>query len=239
MVQHGGMGKKLGIGTFLGAALAVLGASSATDAKAAETATISTATTNLTRIPVPTFVSIACQNPGSSQDVAKTPVLKNTALTTLYKGQKLSWSSSDGDMGQVILEADLAPGATVKAMGKPGNAYTCQSSYMPRPDLKIRLAKLVTTSQASVEVQNADPYVGASASAVFFEVRSCNTNAVLASSKSSTVALAKGEVKALTFTFANPVSGKTYLRAVADTDKVVSESNELNNLWNSQNSCLY
>jgi hypothetical protein len=177
---------------------------------------------------------IACSNPGSAQDVAKTPILKNTAQTTLYEGQRLNWWASDGDIGQVTLAADLPPGGTVKAMGKAGNAYTCTSGCVAQPDLKIRTAKMLSSSQALVEVQNADPYVGASASSVLFEIRSCQTNAVLMTARSEAVAIAKGEHKQLTFAVPIKPFGKTYLRAVADHNSV-SESNELNNGWNGQN----
>ncbi len=233
MVQQRGKGAKLGLGTVIGAALVALAAGTPKDASA-ETATIST-----TRIPLPTFVSIDCQNPGSSQDVAKTPVLKNTALTTLYKGQRLSWSSSDGDYGQLTLAADLPPGGTVKAMGKAGNAYTCKSSYIAQPDLKIRQAKMVSASQAYVELQNADPYVGAGASSVLFELRACNTSAVIATAKSSALSLSKGEIKSLSFPVAQPYSGKTYVRVVADADKKISESNEINNDWSGLDGCIH
>ena len=92
-----------------------------------------------------------------------------------------------------------------------------------------------------VELQNADPYSTAAGSAVLFELRSCNTNAILASSKSSNVALGKGEFKAISFALpaSSQVPGKKYVRAVADVDARVSESNEQNNLWNAQSSCLY
>jgi|GEM_PF-4964745 len=232
MVQSNEKSLKVGLGMALGVAVFALAASGATDARADDVKP-------LRMIPLPSFVSIECSNPGSAQDVAKTPVLKNTAQTTLYKGQRIRWSASDGDVGDVTLTADLPPGATVKAMGKPGQAYTCSSSYVAQPDLKIRQAKLLSTKEALVEVQNADPYAAAGNSQVLFELRSCQTDAVLATSKSAPVSLAKGEYKALTFGIAQPFSGKTYVRAVADVEKVISESNEANNLWDGQRGCVY
>jgi hypothetical protein len=99
----------------------------------------------------------------------------------------------------------------------------------------------VSTTEALVEVQNADPYSTAPGSAVLFELRSCNTGAVLATSKSANIPLAKGELKAITFPLpaSSQVPGRKYVRAVADVDGRVSESNEANNLWNAQSSCLY
>jgi hypothetical protein len=229
MFGFAGKASKFGLGVLaMGAAIVGFSMTSTEEATAGS-------------IPLPTFVSVQCSNPGSSQDVAKTPAIKNTSLTTLYKGQRINWYASDGDLGQVTLGADLPPGATVKAMGKAGNGYTCTSSYVAMPDLKIRQAKVVSSTEAMVEVQNADPYSTAPGSAVLFELRSCNTNAVLATSKSANIALGKGEFKAITFALpaTAQVPGRKYVRAVADVDARVSESNEQNNLWNSQSSCLY
>ena len=61
-----------------------------------------------------------------------------------------------------------------------------------------------------------------------------------AEGKSRTSANGSG---ARTVPFALPASsqvpGKKYVRAVADVEGRVSESNEQNNLWNAQSSCLY
>ena len=56
-------------------------------------------------------VFVGCSNPGSSQDVAKTPSLKNTTSYAVPKGSVLNWSANDGDKGSVTLASDRAPSA--------------------------------------------------------------------------------------------------------------------------------
>ncbi|MFN0111062.1 MAG: hypothetical protein ACKVZH_19550 [Blastocatellia bacterium] len=75
-------------------------------------------------------VSLGCKNPGSHQDVAKTPSVSNTTGKVLKKGTKLNWSASDGDKGVITLANDLAAGGSVQAMGSAGNGYTCQAWTM-------------------------------------------------------------------------------------------------------------
>ncbi len=48
---------------------------------------------------------VECTNPGGSQDVGKTPTLKNTTGATMKKDFLVTWSSSDGDHSQIRLEA--------------------------------------------------------------------------------------------------------------------------------------
>lgn len=79
------------------------------------------------KIKVGQKVSLGCKNPGSHQDVAKTPSITNTTGKILKKGAKLSWSATDGDKGVVTLQNDLAPNASVQAMGSAGNGYSCQA----------------------------------------------------------------------------------------------------------------
>jgi hypothetical protein len=72
-------------------------------------------------------VKLPCANPGGHQDVAKTPYISNNTGQTLKKGTRLSWTASDGDKGQMILNSDLAAGASVAMRGHPGQNYTCQA----------------------------------------------------------------------------------------------------------------
>ena len=59
-----------------------------------------------------TQVPIQCKNPGSSQDVNKTPSLINTTGVTIPKGQTLFWETNGSDKGgNIHLTADLLPGA--------------------------------------------------------------------------------------------------------------------------------
>jgi len=78
--------------------------------------------------PPPGFVVLECRNPGSHQDVAKTPIIKNTSGQQLPIGHTISWSSSDGDSGQVTLQAPLAPDSEVQGLGTAGQVYNCVAS---------------------------------------------------------------------------------------------------------------
>src|SRR5262245_18855622 len=120
-------------------------------------------------------VFIGCANSGGHQDVAKSPSLKNTSTAAIPKGYVLSWSASDGDKGTLTLAADLAPGATVKAQGsKPGNVYTCNASFVSKPDLVIQNVSWVNNnSSVSVKLANVDAWMGAGQSNVQLEIISC------------------------------------------------------------------
>jgi hypothetical protein len=75
-------------------------------------------------------VQLDCANPGGHQDVAKTPVVTNNTGATIQKGARLSWASSDGDKGQLVLDRDLAAGASIEFRGHPGQNYSCQAWYI-------------------------------------------------------------------------------------------------------------
>ena len=223
---------KAGCSVFVGAALVALLGGASREANAQ------------IRIPpgafagVGTEIKLACSNPGSQQDVAKTPILKNTTGATIPKGYSVSWSSSDRDGGTIKLAADLPVNAEIRGQGKPGQAYSCTSSFFTRPDLVIKKATFQGASSASFELANVDPFVDAGKSIARVEVVSCSNNAVLASAETWGVAVAKGESVPLTLSF-SPTSGKRYLRVRADAKASVSERIETNNVWDSQNSCLY
>lgn len=182
-------------------------------------------------------VNVGCSNPGSSQDVAKTPVLKNTTSAAIPKGYVLNWKASDGDQGSVTLQANLAPGATVRAQGTAGNGYSCSASFNSKPDLIVKKAAWVSTSSIAVEIQNQDAWIAAGQSSVKLEVVACS-GAVLQTLSLGLRSVPKAGTSALTFTATRP-SGKHYLRVKADAGLQVSEKNENNNLWDAVNSCMY
>jgi hypothetical protein len=184
-----------------------------------------------------TPISLECANAGSHQDVAKTPIIKNTSGAAVAAGRTLFWKSNDGDYGSLKLQSDLAPGATVSAIGKPGNAYSCTSHFLTSPDLTIKKAAFSTSTSASIEVQNLDAWVAAGPSVVRIEVVSCS-GPVLASIDTAPLAMAKGEVKAMTVPF-GATSGKKYLRVRADATGKVFERDEKNNLWDDMNTCIH
>jgi hypothetical protein len=185
-----------------------------------------------------TSVAIACKNPGSSQDVAKTPYLVNNTAGTLKKGQVVTWQASDGDKGSVTLAADLLPGAQLKVQGsKAGNAYTCSGFFFSKADLTVTKAMWSGSSAVAISITNKDPWVGAAPGIMHVEIRTCS-GALSKSIDTAPIAIAPGETKSLTLPATMP-AGKSYLRVVADNGKVVAESNESNNVWDAQNSCVY
>jgi hypothetical protein len=183
-----------------------------------------------------TPIALGCANPSSHQDVAKTPVLKNVTTAAIPKGRTLYWKSTDGDSGSVKLEADLAPGATIQGIGKPGNGYSCTGNFVTSADLTVKKAQWASATSATIEVQNLDLWVDAPATVTRVEVVSCS-GSVLATADLPAMALAKGQSKSATVVLA-PTSGKKYLRVRADANKTLLERSEVNNLWDDINSCV-
>lgn len=223
---------KAGCSMFVGAALVALLGGASRDANAQIRINPGTIAA------LGTEIQLACSNPGSRQDVGKTPILKNTTGATIPKGYSVSWMASDGDGGTITLAADLPVNAEIRGQGKPGQAYRCTSSFFTKPDLVIKKAAFQGASSASFELANIDPFVDAGKSIARVEVVSCSSNAVLASAETSGVAVTKGQSVPLTLSF-SPTSGKRYLRVRADANSAVYERSETNNVWDTQNSCLY
>ena len=184
-----------------------------------------------------TAVPLQCQNPGSQQDVAKTPVIKNTTGATIPKSHLIRWATNSGDKGEIHLEADLAPGATVIGQGGAGNGYQCSATFQSMPDLVPWKAEWQGTSALKVEVKNLDPWVPTDGSVVRVQVMSCS-GAVLQAYDSAPLAIAGGQVKAVTVP-ATFVPGKAYLRITADATTKVLERNEVNNVMDGSGSCIH
>ena len=72
-------------------------------------------------------IRLSCQDPGSSQEAGKMPVITNTSDKPLTKDQHIVWSASDGDRGQITLENDLPTGGQVQGRGSPGSGYSCEA----------------------------------------------------------------------------------------------------------------
>lgn len=185
-----------------------------------------------------TPVSITCKNPGSSQDVVKTPWLTNSTGAKIPAGKTLFFKASDGDSGSVKLSADLLPGGSVKMQGlKAGQVYTCTGSFNSQADLVVSKASMGMSS-ATIDIANTNPWVDASNSKVRFEVINCSGNSVQKTVYSTAVGVPKSSVRSVTI----PVTsvGRVYFRAIADGQNEVAETNESNNMFtSSQNSCLY
>jgi hypothetical protein len=218
---------------FLGLALATLSLAAIPTAHAEDRITVTLPAGGLMIAQSP--VGIECKNPGSSQDVAKTPSLKNTTTAAIKSGTTLFWKASDGDQGAYKLTTDLAPGASVKMMGKPGQVYTCTSNFYSAPDLVVRRAALGSNS-ALIEIANNDPWVDAAASVARVELVSCSSGQVTSTQLSVPIAIPKGTTKS--FTLSESPNGRSYLRVMADAQKVVAEKNETNNSWDGMNECI-
>jgi hypothetical protein len=220
---------------LLGLALAALSLSVIPSANAQERVDLSQPSSLMT-VPL-TLAPIQCKNPGSSQDIAKTPYLVNATSSAIPTGTMLFWKSSDGDSGEYKLTAPLAPNASVKMMGKAGQVYTCQGSLTSWPDLVVKKAS-VGASSAVIEIANTDAYADANASVAKIELFSCSSGNLQTSAISVPLTVPKGSTR--TFTIPVTHSGRVFIRATADAQKSVSEKSEFNNTWaETMNACLY
>ena len=185
-----------------------------------------------------TSIPVSCVNSGSSQEIAKTPSLKNDTGKTIPAGKTISWKASDGDYGSLKLAADLPAGGTVKLQGKkPGNVYTCSAFFFASPDLQPTKGMYSpSTSTVAISITNKDAFVGAGSSVARVELYSCS-GTLLGSNKTPAFSLVAGETKSFTLTIPGSAA-KTYLKVVADNDKQVAESVESNNILDTMNSCI-
>ena len=182
-------------------------------------------------------VSLGCQNPGSSQDVEKTPIIKNTTGVKLDKGHIIWWHTNGGETEHFALAADLLPGATTLGSGGPGNGYSCTANIFSMPDLIPSKVEWLGTTALKVDVKNLDPFVPSEAAVTRLEVMSCSGD-VLQTYDSAPMTFAKNEAKTITFP-AKFVPGKAYLRITADATKKVLERNETNNVYDGSGSCVH
>lgn len=72
-------------------------------------------------------VSLTCANPGTHQDVAKTPRITNSTSHAISATTKVYWTASDGDHG--FVQGPFAINETKSGLGSAGNGYTCQAYY--------------------------------------------------------------------------------------------------------------
>lgn len=73
-------------------------------------------------------VFLTCSNPGSHQDVAKTPIITNSTRHPISATTKVYWTATDGDKGFLNGPFDVNQSRT--ALGAPGNAYQCSAFYL-------------------------------------------------------------------------------------------------------------
>ena len=74
-------------------------------------------------------VTLACKNPGTHQDVAKTPIITNNTNAPIPSGKTIFWNATDGDKGKVT--GPLAVGASISGIGStPAHySYSCTAFY--------------------------------------------------------------------------------------------------------------
>ena len=74
-------------------------------------------------------VTLACKNPGTHQDVAKTPIITNNTNAALPSGKTIFWNATDGDKGKFA--GPLAVGASISGISStPAHySYSCTAFY--------------------------------------------------------------------------------------------------------------
>jgi hypothetical protein len=184
------------------------------------------------------WVALACSNPGSQQDAAKTPVVQNTTAAPIPRGRSLLWRSSDGDHGGVTLGQDLLPGDSVKGTGKPARIlYTCSASfYAGLPDLVVHSVNVERVPRAVI--QNTNAWIDAEAVRVRLESLRCADDRVLAMKNVGPLVVPAGGKQTFSALVTKPwKSPPVYWRITVDFDRRVAESNEQNNVWSSRTEC--
>jgi hypothetical protein len=184
------------------------------------------------------WVNLDCSNPGTQQDTAKTPSIRNTTAAAIPRGRSVLWKASDGDHGGVTLGQDLSPGDSVRGTGKPARGvYTCSASFHAgMPDLVVLEASV--DAAPSAVVQNTNPWLDAGATRARFELLRCSDDNVLAAKNVGPLQVAAGGKQTFTADIAKPwKSPPAYFRISADFDRRVTESNERNNVWSNRSAC--
>lgn len=72
-------------------------------------------------------VYLTCQNPGTHQDVAKTPTITNNSRRNVPFNTTIYWNATDGDSGTT--KGPLAVGASKQVLGSAGNGYSCTAYF--------------------------------------------------------------------------------------------------------------
>lgn len=73
-------------------------------------------------------VPLTCANPGSHQDVAKTPIVTNSTGKYIASTVKVYWKATDGDSG--VIQGPFAINQSKTGLGSPGNGYQCEAYYL-------------------------------------------------------------------------------------------------------------
>ncbi len=182
-----------------------------------------------------TSVPLGCKNPGSHQDVGKTPTILNTTGATLRAGQTLHWTATDGDKGTIKLQTDVAPNGTVQVIGAAGQSYQCTAHFLTSPDLVAKDARWASSEEATVTIGNADAWLDAPASVALLETVSCGGQVLATREIPLSV-----QKKSTTSAFKIPMKRepKAYLRLTVDAKKQILEKDETNNVFSDSDGCV-
>lgn len=182
-----------------------------------------------------TSVPLACKNPGTHQDVGKSPTIQNTSGAKLRAGQQIHWTATDGDKGSITLKVDVPPNGTFQVIGIAGRSYQCTAQFFTTPDLVAKDARWANADEAYVAVGNQDAWLDAPASVALLETVSCGGQ-VLATREISLGVLKKSTGSG----FRVPMKRvpKAYLRLTVDAKKQILEKDEKNNVYADSDSCV-
>ena len=222
------------------AAVSVAGPATASDAPAISPTSVSTiAVSPATAMQLLPSVSLACSGMGASDVRHRGHSIKNTTGHPIPAGTSVHWTSSDKGSGSVKLAKDLAPNDTIDVI-EPGqtNGYTCNASFYPgNADFVIKGIAHNGTS-AVVTIANANPWTDAAASKVKVDAMNCLSTTV-GSVTLAVPKIPKGGSVQVTAT----LPGSDYVRATANSDGAVPETNKANNAgvspdYSSNKSCV-
>lgn len=160
------------------------------------------------------------------------PTITNNTQKTFKKGRRVRWQkTSNGpgnSLGEIVLKSDFAPGAKVNGMDDIGSASCTATVDKFRPDLYVKGGS-VDASSVTVKIANADEWPANNAYATI-KIMACGTTTGVQTVKSSSVDLAKGEVKSVTVPYTALPGGKVIAEvSVALTNKSVDEISTFNN----------
>jgi hypothetical protein len=199
------------------------------DAKA-QLPTASTAASPATR------VNLGCLMGAS--DVNHVYRIKNITSKTIPAGTILKFSSAGSPVGQVTLTAALAPNAETEGVTNGATqAAPCSAYFFANPDLTVAQVGWITQNGqplAQVMVKNISDFADAQASKTKVERVGCPYNVLSTVDVATPVVPKSGGTVVVTVPV--PKAPNQYLRATANGNKALVESNMYNNVRSSDES---
>ncbi len=181
-------------------------------------------------------IALPCANPGSHQDVAKTPTITNDSVATIPKGKVIEWTASDGDSGKLTLEKDLPKRGTVQVSGQAGQSYTCTAKFDAGVADLVAKAPAFTATGLTLQIANSNAFVGAAGAAVRVEYRSCASHTAIVAKDVGPIDVAGGSTVGLPVVITKPAG--SYVWVKVDSTQKVLESNEQNNVHDDVDACV-